>query len=625
MNQIRALLVDGDSEAARDVERQLEELGCSVAAVVDDGVKALDILQRSGIEIVLIHANVSGSMDAFELAGRVRDEAGRPILLFADQWDVESARRAAECGACGLMAAPLRGDVLRAHIELAVRRHVADSELRARERRYRLLAEHSTDMISAHAADGRIIFASSGCADLFGYEPEQLLDSDIYEDIHPDDVDAVRRTHQAILQGEPSRVAYRVRAKQGHYVWVETTCRALHAPRTGEAIEMVAVTRDISERKQIERERERIQRLESVGTLAGGIAHDFNNLLTGILGNISLAQVFCQPDDEIGELLIEAENASLQAKALTQQLLIFAKGGDPVKKRMSLANLLIDSTQLALKTSSAQVEFDIAADLWPVEVDAGQFGQVIRNIVNNADQAMPDGGVLRVRARNCPPTDGAGTLLRGPLVKISLQDSGTGIPDDHLRRVFDPYFTTKQRGSGLGLAVAHSVVAAHGGYITVESRLGEGATFHIYLPAYVATQERPPVAPSTRPPGRRRLLVMDDEQLVRDVACRILRHLGYDCISTENGEEAVEAYREALEAGQPFDVVIMDLIVLGGMGGKEALARLLEIDPTVRALVSSGYSTDPVLTNYAAHGFLGVISKPYQIVDLQQAIDAAMS
>ena len=471
---IRVLLVERNMEVAREVQRQLEDLGHIVPAVSVDGNDALVAAMMPGADAVLIDARLDGAVDSFDLAAHMRDEADLPVLFFSDRIDTDVLERAGNAGVYGVLTLPLHDTMLRANLALSVHRHQVDSELRKRERRYRLLAEYSTDMISAHTPDGRIIYASRVCAELLGYQPEELAGRDVYDAIHPDDVTSVRRAHRAALHGEPSRVAYRLRTRQGHYVWVETTCRALHDSHTGEAIEIVAVTRDISERKQMERERERIQKLESVGTLAGGIAHDFNNLLTGILGNISLAQVYCQPDDEMGELLTEAEDASLQAKALTQQLLIFAKGGDPIKKRMPLTSLLVDSTRLALKGSNVRVEFDIAKDLWPVEVDAGQFGQVLCNIVNNADQAMPGGGTLQVSATNCSASDPSLPFSSGPLVRISVHDSGIGIPEEHLPRVFDPYFTTKQRGSGLGLAVAHSVVAAHGGHIGVESCLGAG-------------------------------------------------------------------------------------------------------------------------------------------------------
>jgi len=625
MPQVHVLVAEQEGATDRELPPRLEELGYAVQVAVTGNEKPVHTAIVESVDIVIIDTHLSGSSDAFELAGRMRDKADRPVVFISSEVSTDMARRAAEAGVYGWLVKPFRNEDLQATLEMALQRHQLDRELRTREARYRLLAEYSTDMISAHAPDGTLLYASPGCTDQLGFTTQGVLGSDVYEVIHPEDFPIVQQTHEAVLgNDQPARMICRVQTRDGQYVWVETTCKSQVDPQTGETIEIIAVTRNISDRKQMEKERQRIQKLESVGTLAGGIAHDFNNLLTGILGNISLAKVYTPAEGELGKLLTEAEKASLQAKSLTQQLLIFAKGGQPIKKQMPITGQLVDWTQFALKGSNVQAHFDIAADLWPVEIDEGQFSQVIRNIVSNADQAMPDGGCVHVRAVNSPHADAGAPLAHGPLVKISIQDNGIGISEEHQPRVFDPYFTTKQRGSGLGLAVAHSVVAAHGGHIGVESHLGEGATFHIYLPAIVAKQERPP---AQTPPAStaKRVLVMDDEQLVCDVACRMLNHLGYDCESAKDGEEAIGKYRLALESGRRFDLVLMDLTVPGGMGGIEAIARLIEIDSTVHALVSSGYSTDPILKNPSTHGFRGFVSKPYQLADLQQAIEEALS
>ncbi|HEJ83179.1 MAG TPA: response regulator, partial [Desulfobacteraceae bacterium] len=352
---------------------------------------------------------------------------------------------------------------------------------------------------------------------------------------------------------------------------------------------------------------------------AGGIAHDFNNILTTIMGNIALAKDRAAPGDEIFDLLHEAEMGAIRAQTLTRQLLTFAKGGVPVKETASIEDVLRESATFVLRGSKSRCEFSIQEDLWPAEVDTGQISQVIHNVVINADQAMPEGGIIRVAAENCMVRDGQGLPIRpGRYIRISIADQGMGIAERHLSRIFDPYFTTKQKGSGLGLATTFSIIKKHDGHVTVESRLGEGATFHIYLPASEkAPQEK---VESGVIQGSGRILVMDDEALLRKMLGQVLSKLGYESEFAGDGAEAVRMFKEARESGKPFDAVILDLTVPGGMGGKEAIRRLQEIDPGIRAIVSSGYSDDPVLANFREYGFKGMIPKPFDLRSLGKVL-----
>jgi len=398
--------------------------------------------------------------------------------------------------------------------------------------------------------------------------------------------------------------------------------------KDGEVIGVVLVFRDITERQRIAGELQKVEKLESIGVLAGGIAHDFNNILMGILGNITLAKMYAESDAKILERLTEAEKASLRARDLTQQLLTFSKGGAPIKKPASIAELLKESVSFALRGSNARCEFFLPDDLWPVEVDEGQMNQVINNLVINAEQAMPEGGVITVRAENTviekedglPPASQAGRLKEGRYIKISIEDQGVGISREHLSRIFDPYFTTKQKGSGLGLTTAYSIIKSHDGYMNVESKLGEGTRFDIYLPASEKKIVKKEVVEEILSAGKGRILLMDDEEIVVDVARKMLESLGYEVESTSDGAEAIDLYKKAKESGNPFDIVIMDLTVPGGIGGKEAIKRLLEIDPGVRAIVSSGYSNDPVMSDFKRYGFKGVVAKPYKVKDLAEVL-----
>jgi signal transduction histidine kinase/ActR/RegA family two-component response regulator len=385
----------------------------------------------------------------------------------------------------------------------------------------------------------------------------------------------------------------------------------------GKVVMVVEHVRDVTEQRRLEEELRKAHKLESLGVLAGGIAHDFNNLLTGIMGNISLAKVMMNPRDKSYMRLDEAEKAVWRARDLTQQLLTFSKGGAPVRKTASIEQIVMDSASFVLRGSNVRCEFVVPDHVWPVEADEGQMSQVINNLIINADQSMPDGGVIKVRIDNLP--DGQSDLLtlnEGRYVRISIEDHGVGIPEEYLQKIFDPYFTTKQKGSGLGLATVYSIIRSHDGYISVESKVGNGTTFHIYLPA---SENGPQAAGGARDitlAGSGRILVMDDEEIIREVAAEILGHLGYSAVSCCDGAEALEEYRKAEEEGDPFAAVIMDLTVPGGMGGKETMKKLKEIDSKVIGIVSSGYSNDPILAHFRDYGFSGVAAKPYNMEEL---------
>ncbi|MBK8476581.1 MAG: response regulator [Opitutaceae bacterium] len=381
--------------------------------------------------------------------------------------------------------------------------------------------------------------------------------------------------------------------------------------------------RDTTERERLEQELLRASKLESVGLLAGGIAHDFNNILTAVMGNLTLALLDVEPQGEMGRILREAEGAALRARDLTQQLLTFAKGGDPVRAAVHLPAMMEEVTRFALHGSRVKAEFDLAANLWPADADKGQISRVVQNLVINAVQAMPAGGVVRLLARNerlhgldRPP------LLPGNYVHIAVSDTGVGIKGEHLDRIFEPYFTTKQTGSGLGLATVYSIVRKHKGLIQVESELGRGTTFHVRLPAAAAAEPEAAAAGvvAVGAPVRGRILFMDDEAPIRKLATAMLRRLGCEVELAADGQAMVDAYCSAREAGRPFDAVVMDLTVPGGMGGLEALERLRALDPDVQAIVSSGYSSDPVLANYRSYGFSGRVAKPYEIADFGRVL-----
>ena len=393
-----------------------------------------------------------------------------------------------------------------------------------------------------------------------------------------------------------------------------------------EVVRLVHVIRDITEHKKMETEVLKAQKLESIGILAGGIAHDFNNLLQAMMGNISLAKMLTNPKEKTFPLLEEAEKASEQAKELSYRLLTFSKGGDPVRCITPVEDILRESVSLCLSGSNVAAKLSLPEDLDPVEVDRGQMNQVFNNLFINAKEAMPEGGTIEISAANVRITGRTEVPLKeGQYVKISVKDCGTGIPEEHLPKIFDPYFSTKERGSekgmGLGLAICYSIIAKHGGHIAVESTVGVGTTFRIYLPASAhKTAGGKPRIQGGLPAGSGRVLFMDDDERVRRITGAMLQQVGYAVEFARNGEEAIERYRREKEAGKRIDAVILDLTVQGGMGGEKALRRLLAIDPEIKAVISSGYADDPVMKDFRAYGFVAAIAKPYTVEKLRELL-----
>ena len=414
-------------------------------------------------------------------------------------------------------------------------------------------------------------------------------------------------------------------ARDGARRLVEGCCAPVHSADS-RVTGTVLVFRDVTEQDRLEEELVRATRLESVGILAGGIAHDFNNILTAVMGNLALARLDVDAAEPAAANLQAAETATLRARDLTQQLLTFAKGGEPVRAAVELEAVLREVTSFTLHGSQVRATFDFPAGLWPADVDKGQISRVVQNLVINALQAMPSGGRLGLSARNDRVGAGRPGLPPGDFVQIAISDSGEGINPDHLPRIFDPYFTTKKAGSGLGLAAVYSIIKKHQGHIEVESQPGAGTTFRIWLPALAGgTVIAPVVSPMSGARLAGRVLFMDDEPTIRDMAVQMLGRFGLEVECAAEGTEAIAKYRAARDAGRPYGVVVMDLTVPGGMGGLATLGQLRLFDPQVRAIVSSGYSSDPVLANFRAHGFRAMVAKPYDINEFAAVVASVLA
>jgi two-component system, cell cycle sensor histidine kinase and response regulator CckA len=398
---------------------------------------------------------------------------------------------------------------------------------------------------------------------------------------------------------------------------------------SGNIIGIIGVSNDITERKEHEKEQQKIEKLESLGVLAGGIAHDFNNVLTGVMGNISFAQMYLDASHKSYQPLLEAEKASARAGELAHQLLTFARGGEPVKKVVSLQQIIGETVSFVLHGSNIKGNVDVPDSIHAIEADAGQMSQVFHNIIINATQAMPGGGTLNVTAINETLHDNNPMgLPKGNYVRLSFTDQGCGIPESDLIKIFDPYFTTKSAGNGLGLASVHSIVSRHGGHVGAISTAGIGTTFTIHLPSigetYSAYQVESEMQEADTQKGGS-ILVMDDEEMILDMVAGMLEYHGYKVIKCLNGSEAIALYKAAKESGSPFSAVIMDLTIPGGMGGKEAAVRILEIDPKACLVVSSGYSNDPIISDFKSYGFSAAVGKPYTMNDLGKLLSSLLA
>jgi PAS domain S-box-containing protein len=501
-------------------------------------------------------------------------------------------------------------------------RFKVEEALRENQAQLQDLFDNALDYIQILDSEGRFLSVNRAWRAAMGYTPEEVDHLTLFDVLAPESAEHCQGCFRRVLSNEDiGQVEFTLVSKDGRRLIVEGYVSA--RIENGRVVAARSIFRDITERKKLERNLLNAEKLESIGVLAGGIAHDFNNLLTAILGNISLALEQTPSSGAVHGQLVEAEKASLRARDLTLQLLTFSKGGAPIRRSTSISDVIRDSAEFALRGSNVRCRFEFEEDLVPVDVDSGQFSQVIHNLVTNARQAMPDGGEILIRGGNVvlSPLQGL-PLKEGRYVRISVEDHGEGIAPERLKRVFDPFFSTRKDGSGLGLAVCHSVVKQHDGLLTAESQPGQGTTFFIHLPASETVPARPAAVPRAASPrkGPGRILIMDDEEIVRKVAIEILEMMGYEAVGVGDGIEAIAAYSRALQDGKPFSAVIMDLTIPGGMGGKEAVLKLLELDPGARVIVSSGYSNDPVMADFGSFGFCGVIAKPYRIGDLREML-----
>ena len=513
-------------------------------------------------------------------------------------------------------------------------RKKAEELLVESESRYRYLFEYANDAIFL-IKDNLIINCNRKSLETFGCTKKDIINKEMYS-LHPllqsdgeSSQDKWQRKLQSVLYDKPQFFEWTFRRCDQSEFAAEVSLNHIELKKQ---YYIQAIIRDITERKRREEEHIKVSKLESIGTLAGGIAHDFNNILATIFGNIELAQSYVRQGDKTYIRLNKAMDACNRAKELTRRFLTLSEGGAPIKKTGSLLGLIKGSGDLTLSGTNVLCEYAVADDLWIVEFDENQIAHAFNNIILNAREAMPEGGLISISAKNIileSDTFKSGVSVpRGPYVQVMIKDYGKGIPDEILPKIFDPYFSTKelgiQKGMGLGLTTAYSIIKKHGGYIFVDSKIGSGTTFYIMLPALQKVHSGMIQDRQDLKPGMGNILLMDDEEMIRDTFLEMLHQLGYSVELSNNGQDAIEKFLHAQKSGKPYDAVILDLTVRGGMGGVETMKKLREIDPAVSGIVSSGYSDDPVMINSEKYGFIGAVVKPFNLRELADILQKAV-
>ena len=599
---IRALS-DGSFEAVF-LSEDGKFLGQNLQAQKMFGYTNEEIVSRMGPDIVIagdretvLNNMLSGHEQPYEATALRKDGSTFPVHIQARMMEYQGRI---------VRVTSLRDISRRKTVELALRKS---------EETYRKLVENAAEGILVTQGE-KICFINSRVTKITGFTQADFDKMSGFELVHPDDREFAIDTHNRRMRGEDVAEVYTIRilTKSGDVRWVHIG--GIKIEWEEQPASLLFLT-DITGQKLLEEELANAEKLESLGVLAGGIAHDFNNILVAIMGNISLAKLSLAENEEVVSLLSDAEKATDRAKDLTQQLLTFAKGGHPIKMATDIEHIIRDAASLSLRGTKVICEMNIAENLYPVEVDEGQLNQVFNNLIINAAQAMKDGGKITVTAENIEiEVRGVLPLSAGRYLHIQVEDEGEGIPRENLKKIFDPFFTTKSGGTGLGLSSCYSIINRHNGLLTVNSDVGVGTTFHVYLPASAKQVLKSSEVTQSTLQGSGRVLVLDDDVNVLKVATAVLNRLGYQTDTAVEGDLAVNMVREAVQSNNRYNAIICDLTVPGGKGGKEIIADVLELDPDIVAIVSSGYANDFLKTDYESYGFSGFLSKPYKTEDV---------
>lgn len=623
---MRILLVEDHPESRRVLQRLIERRGHEVVAVGSAEEADAELAKRP-FQFLILDWMLPGK-SGVDLCRQLRAQPNGEeffILLVTARDETEDLAQALEAGANDYLTKPLdtarlnvRMSVAERRIRSLIERNQARAELQETVRKMTDILDKTSDGFFAVDRDWRLTFINPQAEKLLGRRREDLLGKDFWMEL-PEFTAAALEVNYRRAMSQQVAVEFEASDSSGRVFY------ELLAYPSGGGVSVFL--RDVTDRKRAEHERLTTSKLESLGTLAGGIAHDLNNILTVIAGNIGLAQIETPGNaTHLLSFLSRAGQAAQQAAQLSNQLLTFSKGGTPLKRVASISSIVKQAAEFSLHGSNLGAKFDMPNDLWKAAVDPGQIEQVINALVINAREAMPHGGTVYVSATNIDIDTTSGIPVRpGRYVKVSIADNGGGIDPKLVTKIFDPYFTTKPTGSGLGLSISYSVVKKHGGFLHLEATSPEGSTFALYLAA-TDDEARPLEPPSLNrvfSSTHQRVLVMDDEAPIRDLTAELLATFGYDVTTVPDGAEALKTYERAMRAGENFQAVILDATIRGGMGGVATIERLRDLDPNVTAIICSGYSDQAALSEFLTYGFRAALPKPFTRHELANVLQRA--
>lgn len=628
-SKIRIMIVEDEQIVAKHIKNHLKKGGYNFFEVAATGEEAVERAAEIQPDLILMDIRLAGPMDGIQAAGKIRARFNIPIIYLTAFADSETLERSRATEPFGYLLKPFEAKVLYSTIEVALYKHGMEKKLKESEARFRTLAEAAPVGIFQTDINGNCIYVNEKWCAMAGLSPGEAMGKGWEKALHPEDHQRVAsRWYLLAHGGEKFAMEYRFKTPEGKVTWLFGQAAALE-DEAGNKVGYMGTVSDITARKDLEEKLLTTRKLESLGILAGGIAHDFNNLLSIIMGNISLIREDIPPDEDHYKMLENAEKASAEAGELAQKLITFSKGGWLMKKKSSLEAILNTAAALAsADEEGCTVEMDIQPDLMPIYGDETQLGQVFSNLLRNAAEAMENKGKIFVRAENSElASEDYHQLKTGNYIRVAIEDHGVGIPDQHMSKIFDPYFTTKdmgpQKGMGLGLTICYSVINKHGGSIKVDSEPGKGTVVEVYLPAF-----KEPTAPAEKKgpvtKGKGRIMVVDDEPDILSITALMLEKMGYRVDTYEEGSGALDAYKRAVQAEQPFDVMLLDLFNKKGMGGEETLRKLLVFDPDAKVIAISGYLEDSDTDDLKKDGFCEVIIKPYRREELDMALSKVL-
>jgi PAS domain S-box-containing protein len=642
MSKPKIMIVEDELIVVTNIEKQLKKAGYEIAATAISGEEAITKTSEVLPDLVLMDVRLAGPMDGVAAAEQIRNQYDIPVVYLTAYADDETLERAKTTDPHGYIIKPFEPNKLRSTIEIALYKHRVEKKLKESELRFRTLAASSPVGIFQTDIEGDCIYVNERWSKIAGLSNEEAQGKGWIKGLHPEDRDAISDAWYNIPKnGATFSSEYRFQTPSGKVTWVFGHAGAL-TDESGKKTGYIGTITDISARKKLEEEHLTLKKLEAIGILAGGIAHDFNNLLSVITGNISMLKRGDNLTPDQLSMLQSITRASSQAAELAHKLITFSKGGWLNRKRIDIEQMLKKVMQKIVPNLDAALDIKLVTDpgLLAVDGDEIQVKQVFLNLVNNAVDALKNAGKrkLTIHAQNMGNPEEDVPLSAGPYVKISIRDNGKGIDEEHLDKVFDPYFTTKpmgtQKGLGLGLTICHSIVRKHDGFIRISSPAAKeesgGTLVEVYLPAYkedAKSKEKIAHTKSASPEifeaKVKRVLVVDDDNIIQDVIAQMLKRLGYEQKICEEGRTAIEAYKMAKEEGKPFDVLLLDLVNKKGMGGIETIRKISHLDPDVKgkAIAISGYSDQSDLENLTKDGFIDILEKPFKWKDLKQVLE----